>query len=153
PELERWFRERDSSSLELGAVHWFPASESTWVGTIVAQHGRGPRHGVPAIRYTALRVGLCEVARFARQHAACVHLPRLGCGAAGGVWEEVEPLLVDTLVTSNIETTVHDFGRPIRFRAVATDSLGRWNDDVTRWRSALDAWGFDYSIIIDVSQA
>lgn len=36
-------------------------------------------------------------------------MPRIGCGLAGGRWEEIEPILHDTLVAAEVATTVYDF--------------------------------------------
>ncbi len=41
---------------------------------------------------------------------ASVHMPRIGCGLAGGRWPRVEPLIVERLVRRGIEVTVYDHG-------------------------------------------
>jgi hypothetical protein len=40
--------------------------------------------------------------------SASVHLPRIGCGLAGGRWELIEPLITATLCARDIATTVYD---------------------------------------------
>ena len=37
-------------------------------------------------------------------------MPRIGCGLAGGKWEEIEPIIERTLATAGVEVTVYDFG-------------------------------------------
>jgi len=37
-----------------------------------------------------------------------VHMPRIGCGLAGGVWEEIEPIILKYI---NTDTYVYDFER------------------------------------------
>jgi hypothetical protein len=37
-----------------------------------------------------------------------VHLPRIGCGLAGGKWEKVEPLIEKTFLTQEIPVFVYD---------------------------------------------
>jgi len=41
--------------------------------------------------------------------SASVHMPRIGCGLAGGRWDRIEPLIVATLCTRDVDTTVYDF--------------------------------------------
>ncbi|MEU2680946.1 hypothetical protein ABZ638_29070 [Streptomyces sp. NPDC007107] len=41
---------------------------------------------------------------------ASVHMPRIGCGLAGGTWARVEPLVTGRLVARGIEVTVYDVG-------------------------------------------
>lgn len=78
-----------------------------WVINMLAQHGIG-RANVPAIRYHELRACLRRVAEFAKENRATIHLPRIGCGLGGGRWEEVEPIIRETLCTEGITVTVYD---------------------------------------------
>jgi O-acetyl-ADP-ribose deacetylase (regulator of RNase III) len=64
---------------------------------------------VPPIRYEAVRSGLVKVAIKANQLNASVHMPRIGCGLAGGEWSEIEPITVETLCKAGIKVTVYDF--------------------------------------------
>lgn len=38
-----------------------------------------------------------------------VHMPRIGCGIAGGKWSEVEPIIIKELIDKCIPVTVYDF--------------------------------------------
>lgn len=96
----------------LGDVQFIPVESDIVVANIIAQEGvRSPRDNKsPApIRYPAVRQGLIAVAEYALQHNASVHMPRIGCGLAGGRWEEIEPIIEETLTQKNIVTTVYDF--------------------------------------------
>jgi hypothetical protein len=44
----------------------------------------------------------------ARELNATVHMPRIGCGLAGGTWERIEPLIQRTLIDAGIEAHVYD---------------------------------------------
>jgi hypothetical protein len=44
----------------------------------------------------------------AHERAASVHMPRIGCGLAGGEWGRVESIVRDTLCAEGIEVTVYD---------------------------------------------
>ncbi len=41
---------------------------------------------------------------------ASVHMPRIGCGLAGGKWEVVEPLIEEHLSAKGVAVTIYDFG-------------------------------------------
>ena len=36
------------------------------------------------------------------------HMPRIGCGLAGGDWAEIEPMITETLCAAGIEVVVYD---------------------------------------------
>jgi hypothetical protein len=36
-------------------------------------------------------------------------MPRIGCGLAGGKWEEIRPIIERTLLKNNVEVYVYDF--------------------------------------------
>ncbi|GAB2849173.1 hypothetical protein GCM10027074_14910 [Streptomyces deserti] len=46
----------------------------------------------------------------AAEPGASVHLPRTGCGLAGGTWSRVEPLIAGRLVKRGTPVTVYDHG-------------------------------------------
>jgi O-acetyl-ADP-ribose deacetylase (regulator of RNase III) len=111
PEPERAYRAwhaRKEPPFELGAVQFVPVEPGLWVANLIGQHGLGTRKGVPPIRYPALRTGLATVAQRASDLGATVHMPRIGCGLAGGHWEEVSGLVEEQLVTRGISVTVYD---------------------------------------------
>ncbi|MBX7227033.1 MAG: hypothetical protein K1X55_13450, partial [Chitinophagales bacterium] len=65
--------------------------------------------GNPPIRYDAILSGLNKVGTFAIGKKASIHMPRIGCGLAGGKWEHIEPLILKSLIDLNIPVTVYDF--------------------------------------------
>ena len=80
----------------------------TTVANMIGQHGiKKGANGQP-IRYEALRDCLKTVAERARATGASVHMPRIGCGLAGGDWYRVEEIITSTLVASGVEVTVYD---------------------------------------------
>lgn len=64
---------------------------------------------MPPIRYEAVASCLQQVAVKARELGASVHMPRIGCGLAGGEWSKVEPLIEVQLCQAGIAVTVYDF--------------------------------------------
>ena len=65
-------------------------------------------NGAP-IRYQAVEHCLEKLAEKAKSLNASVHMPRIGCGLAGGKWEKIEPLIHNTLIKNNILTFIYDF--------------------------------------------
>ena len=96
----------------LGDVQFVSVENSTTVANIIGQHGvRSPRNkSAPApIRYRAVEKGLSAVAEHAVKNNASIHMPRIGCGLAGGTWTEIEPIIQRTLIAAGIEVFVYDF--------------------------------------------
>lgn len=91
----------------LGGAQMVEVAAQLWVANLVAQRGIRSQEGVPPIRYGALETCLDKLQGFARPRAASLHLPRIGCGLAGGSWERVEPLLRKML--AGLEVFVYDF--------------------------------------------
>ncbi|WKD51139.1 macro domain-containing protein [Microbulbifer spongiae] len=111
PELQykAWFTGQAKPSL--GSVQFVEVEETLTVANIIGQHGvRSPRNKTaPApVRYGAIREGLMQVADYALEKAASVHMPRIGCGLAGGTWEEIEPIVLESLTSKGIEVFVYD---------------------------------------------
>jgi O-acetyl-ADP-ribose deacetylase (regulator of RNase III) len=107
--FRRWHRERAANDFGLGAVQVIQVKPDTWVANMVGQRGiRTARStGVP-IRYDAVGRCLEALAAHAVRLRASVHMPRIGCGLAGGKWERVEPMVVAALCARDIPTVVYD---------------------------------------------
>ena len=103
-----WFASKDKFGL--GEVQFVQVESEIWVANLVGQRDiRADKLGTPPIRYEAISEGLEKVAQFAREKDASVHMPRIGCGLAGGTWDKMEPIIQKTLSDQNIEVTVYDF--------------------------------------------
>ena len=108
----------DPKRLRLGNIHNARVDDSTVVFSKVAQHGYGPSH-LPRIRYQHLRSGLIELREFALSLSASVHMPRIGCGEAGGNWLIVEDLIRECLSDYGIHVTVYDLHQQAKSRSQA----------------------------------
>ncbi|NCE65212.1 Appr-1-p processing protein [Pseudoflavonifractor sp. 524-17] len=109
-EPERQYRAwyRDGTEFALGRVQLVRVSEEITVANLIAQRDIQPIGGVPPIRYDALETCMAAVAREAVGMGASVHMPRIGCGLAGGRWEEVEPILQRALCAHGVPVYVYD---------------------------------------------
>ncbi|MGW0222516.1 macro domain-containing protein [Streptomyces tendae] len=105
-----WHRDRASNDFGLGAVQFVQVEPYVWVANMIGQHGiRTGSKGVP-VRYEAIGTALGHVADRAAELEASVHMPRIGCGLAGGKWSRVEPLISDRLARRGVPVTVYDHG-------------------------------------------
>ncbi|MFI2369288.1 macro domain-containing protein [Streptomyces sp. NPDC018833] len=108
--FRRWHRDRAKNDFGLGAVQFVQVGPYVWVANMVGQRGiRTGSKGVP-VRYEAIGTALAAVADKALELGASVHLPRIGCGLAGGRWSRIEPLIAERLTARGIDVTVYDHG-------------------------------------------
>lgn len=114
PEPEKayraWHRDRAANDFGLGAVQLVQVERQVWVANMIGQRGiRTGSKGVP-VRYDAIDTALTHLAERAAELDASVHMPRIGCGLAGGTWSRVEPLITERLVGRGIAVSVYDHG-------------------------------------------
>lgn len=103
--------ELDETEFALGNVQFVMVDEGLWVANLIGQHKiRKGENRQPPIRYEAVQNGLKKVSVFAKKEHASVHMPRIGCGLAGGKWDEIESIVNEELIKRDISTTVYDFG-------------------------------------------
>ena len=105
-----WHRDRSKNDFGLGAIRVVPVEPYIWVANMVAQRGMKTGSNGPPIRYEAVRTCLKRLAVEAQGFGASVHMPRIGCGLAGGRWEQVEPIILDELISRGVEVAVYDLG-------------------------------------------
>ena len=106
---EQGYRYRnDPNKHKLGNVQYCAVENDIMVANMIAQHNIGPdSEDNPPIRYDALKKCLQDVNRVAQEIQASVHMPRIGCGLAGGDWSKVSKIVEETLEHVNIY--VYDF--------------------------------------------
>ncbi|MGW0776489.1 macro domain-containing protein [Streptomyces sp. NPDC002835] len=106
----RWHRGRAGNDFGLGAAQFVQVGPYLWVANLVGQRGiRTGSKGVP-VRYEAIDRALAAVGDKAVELGASVHMPRIGCGLAGGTWSRIEPLITARLTARSIPVTVYDHG-------------------------------------------
>ncbi|MDN3272324.1 Appr-1-p processing protein [Streptomyces sp. MA15] len=103
-----WHRGRAANDFGLGTVQLVQAERYVWVADMIGRCGvRTGGKGVP-VRYEAVDTALDRLAGHAPGLGASVHMPRIGCGLAGGRWSRVEPLVEQRLVRRGTPVAVHD---------------------------------------------
>jgi O-acetyl-ADP-ribose deacetylase (regulator of RNase III) len=108
-DYRRWHRDRARNDFALGAVRVVQVRPDTWVATMIGQHGMKHGSSGPPIRYDAVARCLATLAEEALELRASVHMPRIGCGLAGGTWARIGPLVEAALSDRDIPVTVYDF--------------------------------------------
>lgn len=110
PKAEESYRASGQGRLRLGETLLARVDDDLWVAHLVAQRGLWQRGKPPPVRYGAMELALGYVADKAIVQEASVHMPRIGCGLAGGSWVLVEPIIERALVQRGIDVTVYDLG-------------------------------------------
>ena len=95
------------SEFKLGSVHYAGLRDSLELASLVAQHGYGPSL-FPRIQYSSLEECLSKLASHAKEENASVHMPRIGCGEAGGDWNIVSEIIDEKICRRDVEVTVYD---------------------------------------------
>ena len=111
-EPERQYRNWHSGKAEqpfaLGEVQLVQVESDIFVANLIGQHDIRSAKGVPPIRYDAIRRGLASIAAEAKRMGASLHMPRIGCGLAGGNWKEIEKIIREEVVDRGIKVVVYD---------------------------------------------
>lgn len=107
-EYRKWFK--SENNFHLGEVQFVQVEEEIWICNMIAQHKIITNSkGIVPIRYEAVEKCLEKLSRKALELNAVVHMPRIGCGLAGGIWTEIEPIIEKTLLAKDVEVYVYDF--------------------------------------------
>lgn len=105
-QYRKWFKSGDQ--FKLGEVQFVDVGDSIHVANLIGQQGVRSAGKKPPVRYDAIERGLITVAERAARLCASIHMPRMGCGLAGGQWPTVEAILQKTLVAKKIDVFVYE---------------------------------------------
>ena len=103
-----WFGDRASNDFDLGAVQLVQVEIDLWVANLIGQRDVVAGPDGPPVRYDAIEQALDRLAATALAMEASVHMPRIGCGLAGGDWTVVEASIRRTLGDAGVSVTVYD---------------------------------------------
>lgn len=105
----KWHRERNTNDFGLGSIQIVQVAPYIYIANMIGQRGtKTGSNGVP-VRYDAIATCLTSLAEHASRLGAGVHMPRIGCGLAGGTWDKIEPLILAALSEKEIPVYVYDF--------------------------------------------
>lgn len=94
---------------KLGEIQFVNVENKITVINMIGQEGIRRKNNKPPIRYSAIRIGFRKIAfnltlRYAK-HAkilVSIHMPKIGCGLAGGNWEIVKKIIEEELKDFNV---------------------------------------------------
>ena len=98
----RYRKETDRSLGDIQVVSVTPSNGNgeMYVVNMIAQHGYVNNINPVAVRYDALETCFNKIDEWIYASISCsvsIHMPYIGCGLAGGNWEEVEKIIDNTL--------------------------------------------------------
>lgn len=108
-QFRSWYTSGNAGVFALGEVQLVQVEPYIWVANMIGQKGIKRGSSGPPIRYDAVALCLEKVAEKALELGASVHMPRIGCGLAGGEWSRIEPLVEEQLCGRGVAVTVYDF--------------------------------------------
>jgi len=111
PEIayRKWYKEKANNDFGLGQLQFVRVEPELLVANMIAQKGtRGTIEG-PPIRYDALQQCLQSLAVKAREVNGSIHMPRIGCGLAGGNWGKVSHIVMQEICQAGVRVFVYDF--------------------------------------------
>ena len=106
-----WADSLRGARLPMGRAQFVCVAPDICVVNIIGQRGCGVEDGHPPVRYDALQAGFKEIRLKTERMkgGASVHMPRIGCGLAGGEWAKVEYLIDVELCQHGVPVTVYDY--------------------------------------------
>lgn len=104
-----WYRDRTRTDFKLGEIQIIQVKPDIWVANMIGQHGTRNGSKGPPVRYEAIKSCLEKLANHAVKLRGSVHMPRIGCGLAGGTWTKIEPVILQTLGAAGVPVFVYDF--------------------------------------------
>jgi O-acetyl-ADP-ribose deacetylase (regulator of RNase III) len=103
----RWWASHGiAGNYYLGQIQYVQVEDDIWVANMVAQNGVRSEDNPKPIDYNALTNCLANIALSADVEGASIHMPRIGCGLAGGDWDIVESIINNLM--PDIPVTVYD---------------------------------------------
>lgn len=102
-----WSREEN---FRLGQIQIVTVDSTISVVNMIAQDGFGSKeNNFKPLHLKALKMCLKQLYEATKNEKITVHMPRIGCGLAGGTWDEIEPLIKKYIT---VNTFVYDFPEP-----------------------------------------
>lgn len=76
------------------------------VVNLIGQDGVRGKHNPVPVKYKWIEKGLTTLTE---EFGDCsIHMPRIGCGLAGGQWSQIEPIINKTLIVAGFPVFVYD---------------------------------------------
>lgn len=105
-EPEESYRALKPEERILGNVQFVKVEDDITIANMFGQKGVRSETNTRPINYTAVKQSLKKVSDYAIETNATIHMPRIGCGLAGGDWFLIEKLIHEVV---KADVTVYDF--------------------------------------------
>jgi O-acetyl-ADP-ribose deacetylase (regulator of RNase III) len=107
-EPEREYKSLSPNNRKLGSTQFVGVEDDIVVANMIGQEGiyRNDMGLIP-VRYAAIELCLTDVAAWAQSANATIHMPRIGCGLAGGRWSIMEKVI--EAAVGDIDVYIYDF--------------------------------------------
>lgn len=109
---ESYFKFIKNGNVKLGDVDEVKVKDNVYIENLIGQQyiGKGPNGEIPC-DYVAIEKGFLNIINnwFKRNEYYSVHMPRIGCGLAGGDWKVIENIIKRTFIDmANVNVYVYD---------------------------------------------
>lgn len=103
------FIENTPKENRLGSVSFAKVNDNIIVANIIGQYYTYPKDGKIPLDYEALEKGFKFIINIFKMHKMplTIHMPKIGCGLAGGDWNVVEKIIKNTFIKEEIEVYVY----------------------------------------------
>lgn len=103
------FIENTPKENRLGSVSFAKVNDNIIVANIIGQYYTYPKEGKIPLDYEALEKGFKFIINIFKMHKMplTIHMPKIGCGLAGGDWNVVEKIIKNTFIKEEIEIYVY----------------------------------------------
>jgi O-acetyl-ADP-ribose deacetylase (regulator of RNase III) len=111
PQVESEYRKfwrNKFGKLKLGEIQVIQVKSDVAVINMIAQKGVVSKTNPIPLDLKALKECLSKAGTEISDNSASAHMPRIGCGLAGGKWEDVQPLIEEELLKRGVNVTVYD---------------------------------------------
>ena len=107
-----YFNYIHKGNVKLGDVDEVKVTDNIYVANLMGQKfiGKGPNGEIPC-DYNAIEKGFLNIigSWFNRNEYYSIHMPRIGCGLAGGDWKVIEDIIKRTFIDmANVDVFVYD---------------------------------------------
>lgn len=107
------FIEENKGKFILGEVNEVPVGKHLYVENLIGQSFlyKKPNGEIPC-NYTAIEIGFFNIIVkwfHVKKESFSIHMPRIGCGLAGGDWETIENIIYRTFIDiADVDVYVYD---------------------------------------------
>jgi len=92
----------------MGNVTYILVEPNIYVINMIAQNGLISRWNKQPLNYEVLRTCLIEVNKFLVKYPVSeIHMPKIGCGLAGGSWDKVSEIITEVFKDTNVTVFVY----------------------------------------------